>query len=504
MDRRGESPPRWRSLLSKLTAGVGSKVVAEARCSLDRLVERCQRRPLEQSHVLLPFGGGKDSGFILAYLRLLQLLYRERVGGTFLLHVLFVVHPGVTLGVYENVEALFSALEIPADTGVRVASLSLGGRPVRLELGALGAELVALFRQDVLISGHLAQGNGRETFCNSCNFNMMNAVARYVVEGRGEIDFVVTGDSRPEALAYWKWVQRTSAMFGLERNGRNRASWSGMVGKLSEINDAYYKSLFATESLDGSLYSFPDVERQPGHRPEYFEVFGDTCYEYSAHRSFLESLGFRLREDSFNFTESDCRNPMLMAHLRGLLADFEGRGYLAGVREYLRLVTHLMERKSYSREMIALALAPYSDDAGILRRRDDAEQHAFDRYRITPQQLAAMVASPLTDEQERLEPWLRWSYPERRDLQAPLAGYLAALRREPDDPGGDPAMAAFAAEALGLDPLRLHLLLNRRSVSREAGHGCARTELEVLRAGDPHQMKLEERPGRANNLITGR
>lgn len=508
MDRHGERASHWRDLLSKLAAGVGSKVVAEARCSLERLVERSCRRPLEHSHVLLPFGGGKDSGFILAYLRLMQLLHRQWSETTFRLHVLFVVHPGVTFGVFENVEALFANLGILASTDVCVAALSLGGLPVRLKLDGMSEEIVSRFRQDVLIAGHLAQGNGRETFCNTCNFTMMNAVARYVVEGQGEIDFVVTGDSQPEALSYWRWVQRTSSKLGLERNGRDRASWAGLVGKLSEINDVYYKSLFGVESLEGSPYFFPDVGRELDHSPELFEVFGDTRYEYSAHSSFLESLGFRLREDSFNFTESDCRNPILMAHLRGLLADFEGRGYLAGVREYLRLVTHLMERKSYSPEMIALALAPYRDDAGILRRRREAERHAFDRYGILPPQLAAMVASPLTDDQERLDAWLRWCHPERMDLLGPLAGYLAALRQEPSpdsaEPPVEPTLAKFVAEAFGLDPRSLHLLLNRRSVSHEADRGCCQTELEVLRAGDPHQMKLEERPGRANNLITGR
>ncbi len=308
---------------------------------------------------------------------------------------------------------------------------------------------------------------------------------------------MITGDSRREVASYWKWVQRTAGLFSLPPIDRREAGWPALFGKLAEISDAYYGSLLGGA---GGPYTFPHVVRDVVAAPEYFGVFEEASYEYWTHQEFLEGfLGFRLREDAFNFTESDCRNPLLMAHLRGLLADFEGRGYVAGVREYLHLVTLLMERKSYSREMISLALAPYGDDAGILERRRLAEEHAWRQYRITPLQLRAMVASPLTDGMVRLESFLRWACPGDVALAPAVREYLEGIRR-----GGGAAesrVGRWVEEAFGLSAPSLRLLLGRSAVSGAGGGG---TELGVLRAGDPHKTRLEVLGQGANRIITGR
>jgi hypothetical protein len=516
-------------ILDRLCAAVSPQILTQARTSLARLRERCGQRGCGDGEVLLPFGGGKDSAWTLAYLRLMQLLRLREAGCTFRLHVLFMVHPGVPPGVFENVRNVLEALEINDGKYARVVTSTLGGTQIELRFGTIHEDLVEVFRQEILISGHLAQGNGRETFCNSCNFSLMAAIAEYVRAQRGTIHFLVTGDSNTEVVAYWKWVQKTASLFTLEKIEREKAGWAGLFGKLSEIQRSYYERLLGPRAAAGPLYVFPDVTKQDFEPPEYFGVFGDTRYEFWSHNTFLEQfLGFRLREDAFNFTESDCRNPMLMAHLRGLLADFEGRGYIAGVHEYLKLAITLMRSKSYSQDMIDLALAPYRDVAGILRRGREAEEHAQAQYRITPPQLEALVASPLTDGLERLERYLAWSCPWKRDLLRPLQSYLKILR-EPSAGGpaeGSPdeqlsrhvrsvflasgsgtlkeceEVEGFLATAFGLRLQGVRLLLRRSSVTR--GAGACPAELEILRAGDPHKLLLGTEPGKANNLITGR
>lgn len=517
-------------LLDRLSTAVGSEIVAQAEHSLSRLEEQCKRRPLADSHILLAFGGGKDSSWTLAYVRLMQLILKARLGRTFHLHTIFVAHPGVPPGVFENVRCVLAALGADRSGDLRVVSTTLGGVPVPLEFGAIGDGLTRAFKQEVLVGGHLAQGNGRETFCNGCNFLMVGGVARYIVEQGGTIDWVITGDSRNEVVLYWKWVQKTARSFGLERIEKERASWSSFFGKMSEISESYYLGLLGERDPRISPHVFPNVEAKAFEPPNYFCVFEETRYEYWMHEHVLtDFLGFRLREDSFNFTESDCRNPMLMAHLRGLLADFEGRGYISGVREYLRLATFLMERKAYSSEMIALALDPYRDDAGILQRGREAEEHAQRQYGITADQLRGMVASPVADEMVRLEAFMQWNYPAEVELSPSVRRYLEALRDS--TVGGLPAdwddgtftsrvgqrfvalggtraefdrARTFVDRALGLTLRSLSLLLPRRTVSREAAGACGSTELEIMRLGDPHQMKLSEQPGTANNLITGR
>jgi len=501
------------ALLQRLVAALGTasgQVREQAERSLARLAVRSAPRQPEDLQILLPFGGGKDSAWTLAYLRLMQLLLVSRTGRCFGLHVLFMVHPGMPLGVFDNVVAVLQALEIPGAPEMRVFTTTLGGEEIALGSGTIGDDLVARFREEVLISGHLAQGNGRETFCNGCNFTLMNAIARYVVNAAGALDYVVTGDSRSEVASYWRWVQRTAAGFALPPMTRRDASWPAVFGKLAEISASYYDSLLGAGAAAADPYAFPHVGRQGIHPPEYFGVFEEASYEYWTHQEFMEGfLGFKLREDAFNFTESDCRNPMLMAHLRGLLADFEGRGYCRGVREYLQLVTHLMARKAYSEEMIEMALAPYHDDAAIERRRELAEAHALGQYRITPLQLRALVASPLTDDLARLDRFLAWACPEALPLAPALRGHLRRVR----EAGAAAANAATEAPgpvrrlvdgAFGLSPGGLALLLGRSTVSGAAGTGCSASELEILRAGDPHQMELGVSGQQANRIITGR
>lgn len=513
-------------LLSRLAAAAGAEVRDQAERSLERLAGRCARRRPEDLHVLLPFGGGKDSAYTLAYVRLMQLLQQARSGRTFQLHVLIMIHPGVPRGVFENVENVFRALGLP-NPDTRVFATALHGKPIPLRFGSIERDQIEVFRQEVLISGHLAQGNGRETFCYSCNFVLMNAIARYVIDQRGEIDFVVTGDSAGEALGYWKWVQKTARRLGLRRIERERAGWAALFGKLSEVNDTYYRQLLGEPSLaPESAYSFPNVaERRDLHLPEYFGVFEETSYEFWSHDAFMRRfLGFELRDDSFNFTESDCRNPMLMAHLRGLLAEFEGRGYVRGVEEYLSVVTELMEQKSYNQEMIDRALAPYHGEAGILERRRQSEQYAWNQYRLTPLQLAGMVASPITDEGARLEAFLRWQYPEAAPGMADsIERYLAILRAElqAQPTLSDAEVEARAGEELlrqagpaalqvarrffhydlGLLPGSLHRLVLRQAVSRPDSPTSA---LQLVRIGDPHQRTLPGPEQGANRILTGR
>jgi hypothetical protein len=501
-------------LLQRLAAAAGEDVRRQAERSLDRLAEKACPRPVGDLHVLLPFGGGKDSAYTLAYVRLMQLLAQARSGPggrPFQLHVLTMLHPGVPAGVFENIENVFRALAVECSGDVRIFATALHGIAIPSTPGSIHRDHLEVFRQEILISGHLSQGNGRETFCNSCNFLLMNAIARYVTDRQGEIDFVITGDSSAEALSYWKWVQKAGHRFGLERIPRQRAGWASLFGKLSELNDVYYRQLLGPEALAaGSPYAFPNVDRAGFHAPEYFGVFAETSYEFWSHAAFLRDfLGFELRPDAFNFTESDCRNPMLMAHLRGLLAEFEGRGYLTGTREYLDFATELMEQKSYDQSMIELALEPYRDAADVHSRRRIAERYAGEHYSLTSFQLAGMVASPVTDEAARLP-----------GLEEALTGYLEALRDQLRDEPGLPSpetearvaarlgkdqrdlepVTAFFYDGLGLHPRSLHLLALRQAVSRPGG---APSELELIRIGDPHQRTLAD-PCGANRVLTGR
>lgn len=530
---------RENELLGAIKENIGADTVRQGLNSIERLYRESKERAIHESHILLPFGGGKDSAWTLAYVRLMQLLLKAQLGITFHLHILIMVHPGVPDGVFDNIRSVFKALGLSHSEGdVSVVTSVRGGIPVQWANESIPQRIRDNFREEILFTGHLSQGNGRETFCNACNFGLMNVIASYVLSKKGQINFVITGDSNREILSYWRWVQRTASFFGLstiDRNKKNGTEWGDIFGKLSEINNAYYNRLFGEQVLQDINMPFQDITKASIPLPKYFGIFSDTQYEFYEHKPFLEDfLGFNMKSDAFNFTESDCKNPMLMAHLRGLLADYEGRGYIKGIHEYLQLVKYLMNRKSYSQEMIEFALSNYQNDAQILHKKAEAEEYARKCFGITPVQLETMVGSPFTDLTARLGTFLRWRIPDMLSDKPVIKCYLDWIRTEnvPEEIKNIKVsdsgiysrfliflernsiheekfyrVSQFITDISGLSPQTLRLLLNRRSVSNysdEIDLSQATPELIILRKGDPHRLRISDKRGQANNLLTGR
>lgn len=170
------------NLYMRLISAIGHKVVNQARVTLQRMLATSTHKPLHNTEVLLPFGGGKDSAWTLAYIRFMQLMLKQDVGHTYRLHVLIMIHPGVPKGVFKNIYNVFAALQVNKSKDIVVTTAVRGGEYIELEYGSIPEGIVASFRQEIILSGHLSQGNGRETFCNGCNFGLMNVIAQYVVQ----------------------------------------------------------------------------------------------------------------------------------------------------------------------------------------------------------------------------------------------------------------------------------------------------------------------------------
>jgi hypothetical protein len=510
---------------------VNKEIINQARNSLQRLSKAIKKRSIQKLEVIVPFGGGKDSAWMLAFVRIMQILLLEKNYSTFHLHVFVMLHPGVTQGVYKNIQNVFSALELYEDTSVKLFATTLGGCEINLDSGLIDATVKRRYKEEVLYSGHLSLGNGRETFCYACNFALMNGITRYVIDKK--IDLVITGDSKSEILFYWKWIQKTAKLLGIVPLHKDEANWYKLFGKMSEINIAYYKRLFNIGTIDDdSIFYFPNIIHEGSKLPEYFSIYNDVHYEYWKHDEFIEKfLGFRLYPDAFNFTESDCKNPMLMAHLRGLNAEFNGSNYKDGIEIYLRLVKYLMVKKSYSDKMIELAIQPYTDDVKILSKRFEAENFARLNFEIEPIQLKAMVAGIFTDSMIRLESFFKWALPCELNMLPPLKRYLAMLKSLPSthsiwEKDNDKIMSVlrnqtssnhtdrhrvdelttFIEKISGL-PIRLvRKLLDKRS--NQSMSGCAKSELsemDIIRMYDPHQLPFDN-PARKGEtiIVTGR
>lgn len=386
------------------------KTLGNLKNTYKRLKEENKKENINDLKILLPFGGGKDSAWVLFYVRMLQYFSFKEFGDTFKLKVFILTHPGVTKGVYKNINSVFNSLKISKDSNVQVIAVTLGNKEVELDVDSFDEETMNFYRIDTLLSSHKSQGNGRETFCNTCNLSIMNSITRQVM--KHDVDLVITGDSKKEIVQYMKWVNDTSKSFKLNELSKKEANWVGVFNKLSEINNNFFEEhLDVPKMSDTHPYFYPNLNKGKT-QPKYFSIFKETNYEFWMHDKYItEVIGFELYSDGFNFSESDCGNPRIMLYLRGVYEEFVGGGYISGVKNYLKLTTYLMNKKQFNDEMMDYNLNRYSTDYKILLEKEKIEGEAFNMFGILPLQWKCSVASPFTNNSKNLEKFLKWCLP---------------------------------------------------------------------------------------------
>lgn len=152
---------------------------------------------LKKNRVLLAYGGGKDSSYMVAWVRYIQGIVLAEKGDTFKLRIITNRHSGMNEKVMENIDAAYRSLGVYEDDSVEcLISDGLLIRP--FERFLVMPDAVRLQnRNDVLMGGHRFQADARSTFCNACNLSMMNALGM-AAHREGGVDVIVTGDSSRE------------------------------------------------------------------------------------------------------------------------------------------------------------------------------------------------------------------------------------------------------------------------------------------------------------------
>lgn len=381
----------------------------QAECTVERLHEALpSKEALHKNKVLVLFGGGKDSTWMTAYTRLVQLLMEEKYGDTFTLRAATGRHPGMQLEVMQNIDRAYQALGMYGDSSVETLMIHNNTViPFDPDI-PLPEDVITLNRTDVLMNAHRFAADARRTFCDSCNRNLANwmgAAAAF----KGGADIIVTGDSPQEQRAYGEWIDHLAEELGVSREELGRVpGFKRMLAKLDGIARRH------SAAIHGGA---PDVieERRVTHREvpdgiRFFSVFEDTAYTAKDHLPFLKDF-IRFDFDTLmsSFTETDCGNPALMAHLHGLAAEhlFGPKfRYEDGVREYVEYGLRLMRKKDFPDELVDLMRKRYEDDDAIHNMREKVDRYAWDAYRFTPEQMVAMVYAPFAGQGKNLHVFL--------------------------------------------------------------------------------------------------
>lgn len=482
MTEPGDRRDRDRGLAERLN-GYLSEREREAVATAGQRLVRAAGGPdrLPSYKVMVAYGGGKDSTYVVAFVRAVQLDLRLRLGATFALRVANMRHAGVPHAVMENIDRVYRALDMLDDEQAELLTVDHTQiRRFHRDL-PLPDRLRQINRLDVLMNGHRAAGDGRPTFCNSCNLAVADFYGR-AAWWDGGVRAVMTGDSSREQRLYSVWIMRLAAECGVDVAGARDFGFHGLLSALRDIGHAYVRELFG----DDSAAELAEREIATGDRtlqPEFISIYDLVSYRVDDHWGLItDFLGFRFDDLAFSFTESDCANPLLMAHLRGLRAQYVAcRGYADGITEYLHLARELMYRKEMPETLIRLVLERYDSPEKVQERRRAAAAFAEQAFGLGEDELVALVFSPFTDHGARLAAFVDRCHPH---MSGDLDALHAALRGEQD--AGSPA-APWLESVSGL-PLRY---LRRLYDSPLADFTRRDSVLARVRAGDPHKAEID-------------
>ncbi|MCM0675150.1 hypothetical protein NCC78_10675 [Micromonospora phytophila] len=484
------------ALYAALTGYLSGEEVDAMATAAQRLIAAAGQAGIENYKVMVAYGGGKDSTYVVAFVRAVQLKVLMDHGRTFTLRVANMRHAGVPWAVMANIDRVYRALGLLDDPMAELLTVDhTQVRRFHRDL-PLPDSLRDINRVDMLMNGHRSAGDGRPTFCNSCNLAVADFYGR-AAWWDGGVDVVFTGDSRREQLLYSAWILKLAKRSGIDVEECRRMGFRGLLAALRSIGDAYFRELFGDESCA----ELAEREVSAGDRsaqPVFISIYDLVSYRVNDHWDLIvDFLGFEFDDLAFNFTESDCANPMLMAHLRGLRAEYvQDRTYEDGIRDYLQMAGPLLVKKEIPEDLRRLALDRYDSTDKIAVRRDMADGYARDAYGVGEEALVAMVFSPFCDQGARLVRFLERCHP---GMAAKVDDLHAALRCDSDD-----SSAVTWLEGVSALPIR-HLRTLYRSTLVD--FTTEQSMMARVRAGDPHKIPVEiaDRSGaRSVEIISGR
>jgi hypothetical protein len=228
---------------------------------------------------------------------------------------------------------------------------------------------------------------------------------------------IITGDSTDEQRTYLRWMARVARRVGastaLSRTVTSQTSeCSNFIGTANRIADKYFTEIYGPGAAADIKARIVTADVPAGML--FFSIYEDTEYASGEHWDLLTKfLGFKFDDIAFSFTESDCGNPALMAHMRGLKCQYiYNRSYGEGVLEYVDFALSLMRDKHFPNFLIEKARARYESPEGIEHMRQLMVQYSADAFDLSDEQLLCMLYAPFGDKGAGLDRYLADLHPE--------------------------------------------------------------------------------------------
>jgi len=474
-------------LLKELSINIGADELENARKFLDFLLDKMSKKKLviKDTNILVGYGGGKDSTWVIAFIRLVQLLCKEEYSQTFKIRVISMNHMGMPKQVLLNMDSVYRILGFYNNEEISMDIFSYRYREKFSTDYEIPASIKMMLRTDILMSGHRSHGNPRATFCSTCNLHMIGSVLSSI---DNDTDFILTGDSLDELKVYAQWLNNVFQKFDLKGNSKKNRN-SKFVKKIYKLSYQFFANLLPEN--DKSLKERLPITHSMQHSvPLIISIFGFTKYDCEKHWNFLTKfLGFKFFSETLNFTESDCQHPLLMAHLRGLTAEIDGRGYEQGIREYLQLANKLMKEKRFPKKLILIINKRYSGKKGIDKMKTMAIDYSEDTLEISEKQLRCMIYSPFANHAENLFKYINDTAPELIKKFG-----IRKEKIELDKIMNNTELMQFLEICSGLKEEQIMKLYNSdllgRNIKPSKNRRCKDCFFNILLEKDPHKREI--------------
>lgn len=358
--------------------------------------------------VLAVQAGTRDSGYTLAFLRAAQLSIAARAPTTFNLRIATLRHAWMSPAAMANVHRSYGALFVYDDPRVEVLMLDERNVLPFDHLTPISDTGRERNRRNVLLSGHLSPGNKRSTFRDEYHLSMGEFYG-VMTRWEGGVDTLVNGDSPREQRHYLSCFISAAQRIGLSVQGTSALDFDDLFRTLDEFGQDYYRELCAGNDQESLGIAAREASRPVSYVGLHDLVGGNNEERWPLLNEFL---GFQSDQFTSDVDESECASPLLLAHMRGLQAQFvSGRGYDEGVAEYLQLASVMMSKKNLPDKVVEQALRACSSPDRIEERRALANAYARQTLGLNEAQLVCLLFSPFVSEGAGLEDFLRRCHP---------------------------------------------------------------------------------------------
>lgn len=213
----------------------------------------------------------------------------------------------------------------------------------------------------------------------------------------------------------------------------------------------------------------------------------------------LASQGLGMRVDPLGATLGlpSCRDPLLEAHLAGLVAHHRGEDYQSGLAGHLRPRLERLRLEGVPVRTLGFLRAHYLAASGCALQAQRLSQHAAERLGVTDAQLSCLLHDPFRDRGARLQAFLEHWHPAEVE-RAPL------LRRALEGQPTSVEWVHWLQQVSGLPLPLLRQLYVRRSEGRRTLPPSLPCLCQGRRVSSPGTVTLgPARPSQVHQSIEG-